>query len=70
MTWNKVKDKLPSELTHVVCYIPGIDGHLPGKDWQDSDYCIGEHIKGYWKRCDNENIKVTHWMEIPEVKDD
>lgn len=65
MKWIDCKYELPEELTHVVCYCPGINGSVPGRDWMDSDYCIGEHIKGCWKRVDNENIKVSHWMPIP-----
>ncbi len=70
MNWIKCSERMPPELTEVFCYIPGINGHLPGKDWQDSDYCTGEHIAGNWKRMDNENIHVTHWMPLPESPKD
>ena len=74
--WISVKDLLPEpnlpiELRHKLCYCPGINGTMPGKDWMDSNYCIGEYVrKGIlgdtcWKRVDNENIQVTHWMNIP-----
>ena len=64
--WFKVNEALPPELTHVVCYCPGINGHLPGRDWMDSDFCIGEQINGNWKRVDNANIQVSHWMPLRE----
>ncbi len=64
--WIPIDKELPKEETHVVCYCPGVDGHAPGRDWMDSDYCIGEHISGYWKRVDNQNIKPTHWTPIPK----
>lgn len=64
MEWIKVKDRLPEKLTRVVCYCPGINGQRPGREWMDSDYCIGEHIKGSWKRVDNENIEVSHWIPL------
>ncbi len=69
----RVKRKLmpasmPPEIdVEVLCYIPGIEGHMPGKDWQDSNYCIGFYIgNGSWKRVDNENIKVSAWDYLPE----
>ncbi len=65
--WISVKDKLPKEFTHVFCYCPGIDGQLAGRYWMDTDFCIGEHVNGIWKKADNENIKVSHWLPIPEV---
>lgn len=67
MKWIKCSDGLPEELTHVVCYCPGINGQVPGRDWMDSDYCIGEHIQGIWKRVDNENIAVSHWLKLPDI---
>ncbi len=66
MAWVKCSERLPDELTHVVCYCPGLNGQVPGRDWMDSDYCIGEHINGVWKKVDNENIAVFCWMAIPE----
>jgi hypothetical protein len=68
--WVKCSDRMPPELTEVFCYIPGIDGMLPGRDWQDSDFCLGQHINGIWKRMDNENINVLAWLEIPEPPND
>lgn len=63
--WISVKKILPPSFIHVVCYCPGINGHMPGKDWMDSDYCIGEHSGRSWKRVDNENIEVSHWIPLP-----
>jgi len=63
--WISVKDRLPEDFQEVVCYIPGINGHCPGKEWQDSDFCIGQQCKGAWKRMDNENIQVSHWFPLP-----
>lgn len=67
MTEWQTTENLPSELTEVVCYCPGIDGMMPGKDWMDSDFCIGMHVNGNWKRVDNENINVSHWLTIPKI---
>ncbi len=66
--WISVKKRLPEHFTYVVFYCPGINGTLPGRDWMDSDFCIGEHSGLSWKRVDNENIQVSHWMPIPEVE--
>lgn len=65
--WISVVDRLPEDFEHVVCYCPGINGQRPGKEWMDSDFCIGESYEGLWKRVDNENIEVSHWMPLPKA---
>lgn len=67
--WVQCKECLPEEDLVVLCYCPGIDGQLPGRDWMDSDFCIGSHKGGCWKRIDNENIGVESWMKIPDIPD-
>ena len=64
--WILCEEKLPEEYKEVLCYCPGIGGHMRGLYWMDSDYCLGSHLDGNWKRCDNENINVELWFEFPK----
>lgn len=65
--WFPTEKILPKDMQEVICYCPGINGQLPGKEWMDSDFCIGMHLNGKWKRVDNENIEVSHWLPLPKL---
>lgn len=63
--WVRCENSLPCEDEIVLCYCPGVENFVRGASWMGSDFCLGRHRGGSWKRVDNENIGVESWMKFP-----
>lgn len=66
MNWIDVTDRLPPDYQEVLYFATINDG-------MSREIMTGHREKGFWTHCCmfyassrlNENVKVTHWMELP-----
>lgn len=69
MSWIKVIDRLPPEFQEIIFFYT-IDKHK-------KDMVCGHYARGAWHICSlymsivlNDEVKVTHWMPLPEPPND
>lgn len=64
--WISVDVQLPKTLTLVLVYAEWSNFNVVMK-WPEKGMAIGYYMDGKWRINGKLDVKVTHWMDLPNI---